>query len=113
VSRDFVALVRNQPDVNTVIEGMLAYGEELELRETPSGTIQLYDPAACCSSRSRHRPWSRVPGEAERLLGLSVEPPMWWVEVRSSADLPEAVRVARKLVDDLVRWQGGVVWSST
>ena len=45
MSRDFVALVRNQPDVNTVIEGMLAYGAELEMRETPSGTVQLYDPA--------------------------------------------------------------------
>lgn len=113
MSRDFVALVRNQPDVNTVIEGMLAYGEELELRETPSGTIQLYDPAGMLLVSVEAPALVEVPGEAERLLGLSVEPPMWWVEVRSSADLPEAVRVARKLVDDLVRWQGGVVWSST
>jgi hypothetical protein len=113
VSRDFVALVRSRPEINTVIEGMLAYGEELELRETAGGTVQLYDPAGVLLVSVEAPTFVEVPGEAERLLGLTVDPPMWWVEVRSSADLPEAVRVAGKLVDDLVRWQGGVVWSST
>ena len=42
---DIVALVRNQPDIRTVVEGMMAFGEQLEQRDIAGGITQLYDPS--------------------------------------------------------------------
>jgi hypothetical protein len=53
----------------------------------------------------------QVPGEVERLLGVQVPLPTWWVNVRAAAGPPDAERVARRFSDDLVRWRGGMVWA--
>lgn len=37
-------------------------------------------------------------------------PPVWWVDVRAVADVPDGVRVARRFADALVHWQGGDIW---
>ncbi|MBC6460524.1 hypothetical protein [Actinomadura sp. HBU206391] len=112
---DIVALVRNQPDVRTVIDGMLAFGEELRMHELEGGITHLYDPTGRLIVSIEVPVLINVPGEVERLLGpeLSgrVGVPVWWVDVRAAADLPEAERIARRFADDLVHWRGGTVWA--
>jgi hypothetical protein len=115
MSCDIVALVRNQPDVRTVIDGMVAVGERLEPRDVSGGVTQLYDAAGRLLVSIEIPVLVAVPGEVARLLGSDqatrVEPPVWWVDIRAAAGVPEAERIARKFADDLVHWQGGAVWT--
>ncbi|HEY7487331.1 MAG TPA: hypothetical protein VH912_22940 [Streptosporangiaceae bacterium] len=112
---DIVALVRNQPDVRTVIEGMVAFGEQLEQRDVAGGVTQLYDSSGRLLVSIEVPVLVKVTGEVGRLLGSDqetrAEPPLWWVDIRAAAGLPDAARIARKFADDLVHWQGGVVWT--
>jgi len=115
VTCDIVALVRNQPDVRTVIDGMLAFGEDVRMNELDGGVTQLYDPEGRLIVSIEVPVLVHVPGEVERLLGPElagrVGSPVWWVDVRAAADLPEADRIARRFADDLVHWRGGTVWA--
>lgn len=112
---DIVALVRNQPDVRTVIDGMLAFGELLQSSELDGGATRLYDARGKLLVSIEAPVLVNVPGEVERILGIElpgrVGPPVWWVDVRAAADLPDATRLARKFAGDLVHWQGGMVWT--
>jgi hypothetical protein len=114
VTSDIVALVRNQPDIPTVIEGMIAFGEELEMRDAGAGTLHLYDAEGRLAVSIEAPELVHVPGEVERLLGpqpaAKVRLPTWWVEVRAAPGVPDAGRIARRFADDVVRWQGGTVW---
>lgn len=112
---DIVALVRNQPDIRTVIEGMVAFGEQLEQRDVAGGVTQLYDSAGRLLVSIEVPILVKVAGEVARLLGSDqasrVEPPLWWVDIRAAADLPDAERIARKFAEDLVHWRGGAIWT--
>ena len=114
MSSDVVALVRNEPDIPTVVEGMIAFGEALELRHGGDKALHLYDREGRLAVSIEEPALVRVPGEAERLLGPEmagrVRVPVWWVEVRAATGVPDAMRVARKFADDIVHWQGGIVW---
>jgi hypothetical protein len=114
VTSDIVALVRNQPDIPTVVEGMIAFGEALEMREAGAGALHLYDSEGRLAVAIEAPELVRVPGEIERLLGprpaAKVRLPAWWVEVRAAPGVPDAQRIARRFADDVVRWQGGTVW---
>jgi hypothetical protein len=101
---DIVALVRNQPDIRNVIDGMVAFGERVEPREV-SGVTQLYDPAGRLLVSIEIPVLVQVSGE--------VAPPLWWVDIRAAVGLPDAERIARKFADDLVHWQGGSVWTGS
>lgn len=115
MTSDIVALVRNQPDISTVVEGMVAFGEALEARDAGDGVVHLHDSEGRLVVSIEAPELVRVPGEAERLLGAEVagrvRPPIWWVEVRAAAGVPDARRIARKFADDIVHWQGGAVWA--
>jgi hypothetical protein len=116
VTCDIVALVRNQPDVHTVIDGMLAFGQDLRPRELDGGVTHLYDPGGRLLVSIEAPVFVQVPGEVERMLGSDLSgrlgTPVWWVDVRACADVPEAARMARRFADDLVRWLGGLVWDA-
>jgi hypothetical protein len=111
MSYDLVALVREQPDGAAVLDGMIAMGEQLEVRAHVGG-VHVYDSAGRLLVFIETPMFVQVPGEVERLLGVQVSLPTWWVNVRAAVDPPDAERIARKFVDDLVRWQGGMVWPS-
>jgi hypothetical protein len=114
MTTDIVALLRNEPDIPTVVEGMIAFGESVESHPAGDGVTHLYNPEGQLLVSIEAPTLVQVPGEAERLLGPEmrdqVRPPTWWVEVRAAAGIPDAPRVARKFADDIVHWQGGVVW---
>jgi hypothetical protein len=114
LTSDIVALVRNEPNISTVVEGMIAFGESLRVREAGTGGLHLYDLDGRLAVSIEAPELVRVPGEVERLLGPQmagkVRLPTWWVEVRAAAGVPEARRIARRFADDIVHWQGGAVW---
>jgi hypothetical protein len=114
LTSDIIALVRNQPDIPTVVEGMIAFGEPLRMRETGPGAVHLYDLEGRLTVSIETPELVRVPGEIERLLGPQmagrIRVPAWWVEIRAAAGVPDARRIARKFADDIVHWQGGAVW---
>jgi hypothetical protein len=51
-----------------------------------------------------------VPGEAERLLGVSMPPPIFWVEL-ALAGLPQTEPVARHCAEALTARYDGMVWN--
>ncbi|GLY83953.1 hypothetical protein [Actinoallomurus iriomotensis] len=114
MTSDIIALVRNEPDIPTVVEGMIAFGEALRMVEAGPGARHLYDPEGRLLVSIEAPELVRVPGEVERLLGTQpadgVRLPAWWVEVRAAAGMPEARRIARRFAQDIVHWQGGMVW---
>jgi hypothetical protein len=113
LTSDVVALVRNEPDIPTVVEGMIAFGEALEPRQAGEA-LHLYDNEGRLAVSIEAPELVRVQGEAERLLGPEmagrVRVPVWWVEVRAAIGVPESERLARRFADDIVHWQGGTVW---
>jgi hypothetical protein len=114
LTSDIIALVRNEPDVPTVVEGMIAFGETLRMREAGPGAHHLYDQDGRLAVSIEAPELVRVPGEVERLLGPemsgTVRLPVWWVEIRAAAGVPDARRIARKFAEDIVHWQGGTLW---
>ena len=112
MSCDIVVLARNEPDIRTVVDGMLAFGEQLRTRELEGGVTHLYDSEGRLLVSIEVPVRINVPGEVERMLGSGpVGLPVWWVDVRAAADAPDAARVARRFADDLTRGKGGMVWS--
>jgi hypothetical protein len=108
VSKDLVALVSGRPDLHAALT---ALGEPLEVRETSGGALQLHDAEGRLLVSVEAPSLVEVQGEAERLLGVSAPVPYWWVDVRAAVEPADAVRVAQRLTDGLVRAQGGLVWS--
>lgn len=114
MTSDIVALVRHQPEIFTVVEGMIAFGESLEPRDVGDGAFHLYDAEGRLAVSIETPELLHVQGEVERLLGSEiaqrVQAPIWWVDVRAAAGVLDAGRLARRFADDMVHWQGGVVW---
>ncbi|MES9539344.1 hypothetical protein [Actinomadura sp. NPDC000600] len=114
MSSDLVALVRRRPDVHAVADGMIAMGEPLELRGGEPEPTRLHDGEGRLLVSIEDAVQVSVQGEIGRLLGpefaARVVAPVWWVDIRAAADVPDAVRVARKFADSLVHWLGGTVY---
>ncbi|MCO6010594.1 hypothetical protein NE236_37120 [Actinoallomurus purpureus] len=114
MTSDIVALVRHQPEISTVVEGMIAFGESLEPYDAGEGAVHLYDAGGRLAVSIETPQLVQVHGEVERLLGAEmadrVRVPIWWVDVRAAAGVPDAARIARRFADDIVHWQGGAVW---
>ncbi|MFD0901008.1 hypothetical protein [Actinomadura sediminis] len=114
MSADLVALVRRRPDVHAVADGLIALGEPLELRGGAPAAMRLHGPDGRLLVSVEDAVRVSVQGEIGRLLGAEfaerVKAPVWWVDVRAVADVPEAERVARRFADSLVHWLGGAVY---
>jgi hypothetical protein len=114
MSSDLVALVRRTPDVHAVADGMIAMGEPLELRGGEPEPTLLYDAEGRLLVSIEDPVQVSAQSEIRRLLGAEfadrVGVPVWWIDVRAVADIPEATRVARAFADALVRWLGGTVY---
>lgn len=114
MTSDIVALVRHRPEISTVVEGMIAFGESLKSYDAGDGAFHLYDAGGRLAVSIETPQLVQVRGEVDRLLGPEmadrVRVPIWWVDVRAAAGVPDAARIARKFADDMVHWQGGAVW---
>ncbi|MFG2084972.1 MULTISPECIES: hypothetical protein [unclassified Spirillospora] len=114
MSSDLVALVRRRPDVHAVADGMIAMGEPLELRGGEPEPTLMYDAEGRLLVSIEDAVQVSAQSEIRRLLGAEfadrVSAPVWWVDIRAVADLPDAMRVARRFAESLVHWAGGVVY---
>ncbi|KAB2347850.1 MULTISPECIES: hypothetical protein [Actinomadura] len=114
MSCDLVVLARRQPDVHAVIDGMVALGEAVHIRGGDPKPTLLFDADRRLLVSIEDPVLVAVPGEVGRLLGpefgARAPAPVWWVDVRVVADVPDAERVARKFAEALVHWVGGTVY---
>jgi hypothetical protein len=110
---DTVALCRAEPDAPAILGALVAAASDLKVGTVEdAGLIQLFDPVdgrlVLTVETSR---LVQVPGEAERLLGVPVDGPVWWVESRAPHDDPRAADVARRFTAELVAITGGHTWA--
>ncbi|MEW2355414.1 hypothetical protein [Spirillospora sp. NPDC029432] len=114
MSSDLVALVRSEPDVYAVADGLVALGEPVELVGGPFQAVRVRDQGGRVLVSIEDPVLVEAPGEVARLLGRPAAErfaaPVWWVDVRAVADVPEASRVARRFAEALAHWAGGTVW---
>ncbi|MEO3770627.1 hypothetical protein [Micromonospora sp. B9E7] len=115
---DTVALCRSEPDAATMLGALVAVGSDLKMDTVDSaGLVQLFDPAdgrlLLTVETAR---LVQVPGEAERLLGVTLDDTfggrVWWVESRAPDGDPQAAEVTRRFTDALVSITGGLTWAN-
>ncbi|MFI0484007.1 hypothetical protein [Actinomadura sp. 9N215] len=70
------------------------------------GERYLFDPQGRLLVRIQEPVLVPVPGEVERLLGTPSPTPVWWTELHTAADSPEAEQLARDCAERL----GGTIW---
>ncbi len=109
-----VVLARAQPGSDVLVNALLAAGPQLRVGSIGHGVaLQLFDDEATLAVTVEVPSLIQVPGEAQRLLGVSSEPevPYWWIDLRrpTSSDGGPAHRLATSLAEQL----DGMVWSST
>ncbi|GAA2426872.1 hypothetical protein GCM10010191_44360 [Actinomadura vinacea] len=111
---DLAALVRREPDVYAVADGLVAMGEPVELASGDFKAVRVHDAEGRVLVSIEDPVLVEAPGEVARLLGAEAAQrftaPAWWVDVRAAADVPDAARVARRFAEALVRWAGGTIW---
>ena len=112
---DAVALCRDKPEPAAILGALVAAGTDLKMDTVESvGLIQLYDPVderlLLTVEATR---LVQVPGEAERLLGVSElwSGPVWWVDCRAPGNDARAAEVARRFTEELVAITGGETWA--
>lgn len=111
---DIVALCRDQPGPGELIAAMRAAGAQLRVNTIEeSKLIQLYREDGRLLLSTEGARLVQVPGEAQRLLGVSDAPhPAWWVETHAPGRDPEAEAAARSFTGALIAASGGVSWST-
>jgi hypothetical protein len=115
VTFDIVALCRDQPDAAVTFAALLEAGTQLRVNTIDHvHLVQLYHPDGRLLLTTEGPRLVQVPGEAQRLLGITkdVPHPVWWVESRAPGNDPDAEAVARRFTDALVAATKGVSWSS-
>ncbi len=110
---DTVALCRDEPGPPAILGALVAAGSDLKMdTDESAGLIQLFDPGdgrlLLTVETTR---LVQVPGEAERLLGMPVDVPVWWVESRAPSGDPRAAETARRFTEELVAITGGQTWA--
>ncbi|GAA2590188.1 hypothetical protein SMC26_20285 [Actinomadura fulvescens] len=110
MSRDFVVLTTDHPHLPLLLErAELPSGWGLETETQVSGA-QLFDENGRMLVVIRDPFLVEVPGEAERLLGVPVPTPVWWVEMRATAGSTLAAEVAGHCANVMAELYGGTVW---
>lgn len=115
MTKDVIALTERMPDATAVLAGLLAGGPDLHVDTTGEGAVvQLCDAGGRPLVSIEVPLMLQVPGEAARLLGPGAEPsgdgPVWWVEARAAAGVPQAERLAGAFAARLTMLLGGRVW---
>jgi hypothetical protein len=113
VTFDIIALCRRQPDPPTTLAAMLEAGPDLRVNIVDeSRLVQLFHPDGRLLVTMEGSRLVQVPGEVQRILGVEVEIPVWWVECRVPGHDQEAEAVARRFTRALLAVTGGSLWSS-
>lgn len=112
---DIVALCESAPDAGTTLAAMRECGSSLRMTTIERGSfVQLCDGTDRPLVTIEAPRLVRVPGEAQRLLGIDADlpHPVWWVETRAARAEPEAALLARRFTAALLSVTGGTSWQS-
>ncbi len=110
---DVIALCRREPGPEAVVAALLTAGEGSFVDfDADRQLIGVRHPGGRRLLTVESARLVRVPGEVDRLLGLDVPSPVWWVEGRAPDDDVEAEAVARTFAEALAVATGGRPWSS-
>ncbi|TDD65743.1 hypothetical protein [Actinomadura rubrisoli] len=109
MSREMVVLSRQQPDL-AVLPELVASASGTDLKV---GGPYVFDAQDRLLLHVREPVLVTVPGEVQRLLGLPIEEPVWWVELHAATDPAEAERIARHCADAFAAQHDGTVWSES
>ncbi|WP_338898194.1 DUF6177 family protein [Streptomyces sp. TG1A-60] len=111
MTKDVIALTPKMPHVWALMASLYAGGADLDLSAAADGAVvQLHGPGGRPLVSVESPVLVQVPGEAERLLGLSVKAPFWWTEARASTAVPEAEQLAGVVCGRLNALLGGSTW---
>lgn len=112
MTKDVIALTEGVPDPWSVAAALLAGGPEPGVRTTGRGAVlQLCDRDGVPLVSVESPLEVRVPGEAERLLGVPLGDGIgWWTEIRAATGVPGAERLAGAVATRLTGLLGGAVW---
>ncbi|WP_338672642.1 DUF6177 family protein [Streptomyces sp. SCSIO 30461] len=114
MTKAIVALTEKMPDPMTMLMGLYAGGPDLEAEALHDGALVHLSTPAGRPLLSVDAPiLVHVHGETARLLGGDTalpDAPVWWTEVRASAAVPEAARLAASIAGRLNALRGGTTW---
>jgi hypothetical protein len=109
MSREFIALLQEQPQIPLLLETLRGLGLSAN---NEAGTTHLYDTANHVLVTIAKPVKIEVPGEVERLLGTTVPLPTWWTEIRAAAGIPTAKPLAHQCANHLITHHGGNIWTA-
>ncbi|BBC36184.1 uncharacterized protein SGFS_074780 [Streptomyces graminofaciens] len=111
MTKDVIALTPTMPDVWALLTSLYAGGSDLDVSAAADGAVvQLHGPGGRPLVSVESPLLVQVPGEAERLLGLTARTPYWWTEARASTAVPEAEKLAGVVCGRLNALLGGTTW---
>ncbi|GAA4229872.1 hypothetical protein GCM10022254_23310 [Actinomadura meridiana] len=114
MTKDVVALVAAEPDVGSVLAGMVEAGSQWRVESAAGGgVLRLCDEGGQIVVSVEVPVLVEVVGELARLLGPEVgevEVPVWWVEVRGGEFWDGSEVVALRFAARIVERLGGTVW---
>lgn len=116
MTADVIALVHGEPTNEVLVRAMLAAAPDLLVGTIADGAaLQLFDSDRTLVTTIEQPALIRVPGEAERLLGVAdpPEPPYWWIELHAPTHRADVHPIAHALAEALVQELGGRLWSSS
>lgn len=113
MTQDVIVLTPTMPDTRALLAALYAGGPDLRVDSTAEGAV-----VRLCAPDGRHLVTVevplllQVPGEISRLFGgtLPEETPAWWTEVRATAAVEEAQRLAESVAGRLTTALGGHRW---
>ena len=117
MSREIIVLCPRRPAIGALLERAgirvgVRGDDGLEALSHANAT-QIFDAADRMLLVIRDPVLVEVPGETERLLGIDVPPPVWWVEIRATTGVAEGERFAARCAEEMVALNGGIIWNGT
>ncbi|MFI0444459.1 hypothetical protein [Actinomadura sp. 6N118] len=113
MSREFIVLATDRPHVPLLLERVEIPDGWVPQAETQVGGTQLFDENSRMLVVIRDPFLVEVPGEAERLLGVSAPTPVWWVEMRAAAGSALAAETASRCANVMAELYNGTIWTAT
>ncbi|MDQ1007203.1 hypothetical protein QFZ82_001688 [Streptomyces sp. V4I23] len=113
MTKDVIALTPRMPDARSVLAGLYAGGPDLHVDSSAEGAVvRLRTQGGQPVATVEIPVLVQVPGEVSRLLGreAGAEAPVWWTEVRATAAVAEAGRLAGSVAGRLTSLLGGSTW---
>ncbi|MCK8680969.1 DUF6177 family protein [Streptomyces lichenis] len=113
MTQDVIALTPELPDIGSLMAALYAGGPDLRVNRRASGAVtEVCGPDGQVLVSLETSRLLQVPGEAARLLGpdITTVTPVWWTELRATATVEAAERLAQSMAGRLTALLGGTVW---